>query len=243
MSPSYSRVLVTGASRGLGRELATSLGRPGVEMAIVARTATGLSETARRVRATGASALEIPADLADPADCERIFDRCVASIGGLDILIHNAAVWEGARFDTADPNDFPHVVGVNLIGPMLLTHRFAKGMIEQRRGHIIFIGSTAGVLCAGYSTAYTASKFGLWGFARTIRTQLRSYGIKVTTIFPGSIASDMSDDDAESVYSRHGGTRMPTGDMIKVLHCVLNTSDMCLLEEIYMPAMMDRFGD
>jgi len=238
------RVVVTGASRGLGRELAIRLAGPDVLMAIVARSAEGLAATADSLTKKGAQTpLQIVSDLSIGNQCKEVFERCEAEFGGADILINNAAVWEGARFINADPEEFAGTVSVNLVAPMLLSHYFSKGMVERGGGHLFFIGSTASFLCAGYSAAYTASKAGLLGLARTIRTQLRSQGIRVTTILPGSIASDMADATVNDVRIRHGGRRIPMDDIASLVETILGISDMSLVEELYVPAMMDRFGD
>ena len=238
------KLLVTGASRGLGRALAIGLTTNETRMVLTARSVGQLNHTAQAVRKRGGEAIVVPADLGNPEDCNEIVKVCDSELAGVDVLINNAAVWEGKPLHEVGLGEIGRIVATNLTGPISLTRLVLDGMRQKQAGHIMVIGSTVGLYCAPRSVVYAATKFGIWGFCRSIRPYCRENNIKVTTVFPGSIASELDiEADEESVRAAHNGKRMPTKDLVNLISTILTMSDMSLVEEVAVPAMKDRYGD
>lgn len=187
-----SVALVTGASRGIGRAVAVALAREGCDLALVARGAEGLEETAESCRAEGARCLTIAVDLANTAAIPAVVERCVEALGRIDILVNNAGIY-GRRGPSqeADPAMWDAVVDLNLRTAMHLTRAALPHIIEAPRGAVIHIASVAGKMAFGGGAAYTASKHGLVGFAGALYEDVREHGVKVCAICPGFVNTPM----------------------------------------------------
>lgn len=179
------RVLLTGASRGIGVALAQGLAADGAELVLVARNRVGLEQTALQVRAAGGTAEILPADLTSPADRERV----VAEAGAVDILVNNAGVEVPLAFLKQTPNDVRTQIEVNLIAPIELTGAFLPLMIERGSGAVVMISSMSGKSPTPYNGIYSATKFGINGFAQTIRIELEGTGVHIGTVCPSFVAS------------------------------------------------------
>jgi short-subunit dehydrogenase len=172
------KALVTGASGGLGQAIAKRLHQEGAELILTGRRADLLASLAKE---TGART--IVADLANRDDVA----RCVDDSGPVDIFVANAglpATGSPLEFTEAE---LERALDVNLRAPMLMARRIAEGMIERKRGSIVFVSSISGKVAAQGSAVYSATKFGLRGFALGLREDLSEHGIGVVTIFPGFI--------------------------------------------------------
>jgi short-subunit dehydrogenase len=182
--------LVTGASRGLGVEIARRLANRRLDLIIVARSADALKEVASALRKeTGREVTDIVADMADPRAISALADR-VEQLGGVDVLVNNAGVDSSLRFNHRSPAEIEQTVAINLTGPMLLTRALLPGMLERGRGHIVNIASVGGVLGVPFNEPYSATKFGLVGFTRSRRLTARDSGwpVSASAVCPGFIA-------------------------------------------------------
>jgi len=184
--------LVTGASRGIGRAVATLLAREGCALALVGRDEYGLNETAVACSVYGGGVLQLRADLRDLAAIPSLVAQCVEAFGQLNILINNAGIFDWASVVDADLAAWDAVVDVNLRATMHLTHHAVPSIIQQRRGAIIFIASMAGKSAYGTNAAYVASKHGMVGFAGSIFEDVRAYHVKVSAICPGLVNAGAS---------------------------------------------------
>lgn len=173
-----ARALVTGATGGLGAAIARALAARGAELVVSGRRAEVLDELAGEL---GAQA--IVADLADRDDVERLCAEC----GEIDVLVANAGLpADGPVLDySADQID--RALEVNLRAPVQLGRRLAKPMVARGRGHLVFMSSLSGKVATAHSGMYSATKFGLRGFASGLRQDLRGTGVGVSCIFPGPI--------------------------------------------------------
>lgn len=190
--------LVTGASSGIGAATARELAGRGARVILAARRADKLAEQVATITSAGGQATAIEADIADPAALERLAREAVAIYGRVDALINNAGMGSRAHYADVDPMEIEQVVTVNLMAPMLLTRYLLPGMMERKRGAIVCVASVAGHIAT--RPVYSATKFGIRGFALSLRRQLRGSGVSVSVVSPGFVRTELTS------YRR---TRMP----------------------------------
>jgi len=181
--------LVTGGGRGIGRAIALALAREGAAVAVAARSADQVEET---VRLLTPPAVGIVADVRKPDDVRRMAERAVAGLGPIDILVNNAGVARFASVLEATVEDWRLMFDVNLIGPLLCTQAVLPSMLERKRGWIINVSSNAGVKGYPNQSGYCASKHGLLGFAKALALETRDSGVRVHSICPGGVDTDMA---------------------------------------------------
>lgn len=186
---SGSTVVVTGASRGIGKELALRFAKEGARVVAVARDREALA-------ALNADAGVIPlmADLAVRPDIDGLIERAEGQVGPIDVLVNNAGVDATGDFLSAEADDLDRLVRVNLLAPMLLCRQALGGMAQRGRGHIVNVSSIAGV--GGYRgiAAYCSSKAGLSHFTAALRDEVRGLGIAITLVELGPVDTDMWED-------------------------------------------------
>ncbi|MFO1455125.1 MAG: SDR family oxidoreductase [Steroidobacteraceae bacterium] len=185
-----ARILLTGASEGIGRALALELARQGARLALAARDATRLESAAQACRALDAEAHALPADLTDPQACDTLVAAAAQRLGGLDVLVNNAGATMWARFDAlADLEVFERLLRLNLLAPVRLTHA-ALPWLLQSRGLVVGVASVAGLTGVPERTAYAASKHALVGFLESLRIELAPRGIDVCIVAPDFVRSE-----------------------------------------------------
>ncbi len=184
--------LVTGGSRGIGRATAIALAREGARVAVAARSMDGLDETVLQVSKAGGRALAIPADVTSRDDVQFMAAAAAEHLGPIDILVNNAGIARFAPVLEAKPEDWQAMFAVNLIAPLLCTQAVLPSMIERGRGWIINISSAAGIKGYVEQSGYCASKHGLLGFAKVLALETQRHGIRVHTICPGAVDTDMA---------------------------------------------------
>lgn len=186
--------LITGAGKGIGKAVALALAEEGVNVALIARTAADLEAVANEVEAKGVKALALTADVAEIVSITTAIEKAVAEFGQIDILINNAGVGKFGKFLELSPEEFEHIIKVNLFGTYYATRAVLPGMIEQQSGDIINISSTAGLKGAAVTSAYSASKFAVMGLTESLMQEVRKHNIRVTALAPSTIATDMAKD-------------------------------------------------
>ena len=182
--------LVTGGGRGIGRRVALELAEAGASVAVAARSAGEVEETA-----AAAGGLAIECDVSDRGSVEAAVARVEAELGPVDLLVANA----GTSLDEKDawelePADWWRVFEVNVLGVYLSCRAVIPGMIERGRGRIVNVASGAAYLPGSTSTAYSASKAAVHRFSETLAGQLEPHGIPVFSISPGLVRTAMTDD-------------------------------------------------
>ncbi len=192
--------LVTGASGGLGQAIARALAEAGAKLVLSGRRTDVLEGLAQELGATVA-----PADLSD-ADSVRAL---AAEYGQTAILIASAGLPASGLLESFTEEQIDRALRVNLRAPMLLAHALAPQMVGRGYGHIVFMSSLAGKAPAAGSSVYSATKFGLRGFAGALRAELHGSGVGVSTIFPGFIRDAGMFEDAGVTLPRGTGTKTP----------------------------------
>ena len=187
-------VLLTGATGGLGHAIARRLRAAGAELVLTGRRADVLELIAAE---TQARALAV--DLADPAAVQRLASDCA----DVDVLVANAGLPGTGQLMSFTVEQIDRALAVNLRAPMVLARELAEHMVARRSGHLVFMSSLAGKVGAPRSAVYSATKFGLRGFAQSLRQDLRPSGVGVSAIFPGFVR------DAGMFHDT--GTKLPPG--------------------------------
>jgi meso-butanediol dehydrogenase / (S,S)-butanediol dehydrogenase / diacetyl reductase len=195
--------LVTGAGRGIGREIALALARDGLAVAVAARSLDQVEKVAAEARALGVAAEALVLDVTDADALAAVPAALAARLGAVDVLVNNAGIAEAAPLVKADLAHWERHLRVNVTGPFLLTRAVLPGMLERGWGRIINVASLAGLYGAPYVSAYTASKHALVGLTRALAAEV-GRGVTVNAICPGFVATDMVWEGARAIASRTG---------------------------------------
>lgn len=183
--------IITGAGRGIGKESALALAREGCAVALAARTAVEIERAAEEIRAGGGKAIAVPTDVTKEDEVRMLVQRANTELGPVDILVNNAGYNRRAMIWEATTEDWQEIVDVCATGTFLCTKAVLPTMMERRSGKIINISSGAGKQGSSTRAIYSAAKFAVTGFGEAIQKDLKDYGITVTTVLPGPIATQM----------------------------------------------------
>ena len=183
--------IVTGASRGIGRATALALASRGIKVALAARSPEPLAAVKTEIRAASGSAVAIPTDVADAESVRAMVEHASRELGAIDLLVNNAGiVARGAVVDT-DESTWDDVLDINLKSAFLCTKAVLPEMLERGRGRIVNVASISGKLATPELAAYCASKWGLIGFTKATAEEVRSSGVHVFSVCPGSVNTEM----------------------------------------------------
>jgi 3-oxoacyl-[acyl-carrier protein] reductase len=191
--------LVTGASRGIGREIARAFARAGAAVACVATNRDLLDALAAELSAAGGRALAIAADVGRAAEAERAVEKTLEVFGRLDVLVNNAGIARDNLVMRMKDEEWDRVIEVNLRGPFFLIRAAARPMLRQRSGRIINVSSVSGLQGNVGQANYAASKAGLIGLTKSVAREFAPRGVTVNAIAPGWIATDMTERLPEEV--------------------------------------------
>jgi len=181
------RIVLTGASRGIGVAIAEGLARRGAHLILTARDAEGLASTAARVRAAGGTSEQVVADVAKPADRDRLVEQ-VLSGGAPTALVNNAGVEVPVAVVDQTPEQIELQLLVDLHAPILLTRALLPSMVEAGRGAVVTVSSMSGKSPTPYNAIYTAAKFGVNGFTASLRVELEGSGVHAGVVCPSFVA-------------------------------------------------------
>ena len=193
-------VLITGASRGIGKALAVGFARAGATVVASARTTRpgsgvaqgSLEETVKQIRDSGGKALHFPCDVTSEEQVKALVDSAVAEAGPIDVLINNAGIEVTGAITELGVTEFENVLKVNVVGPFLLCKYVAPGMMERRAGSIINVSSRSAIWDQENTLVYGASKAALDRFTRNLAVDLKPYNIAVNGLGPGLVESEMT---------------------------------------------------
>ena len=186
------KALITGGSRGLGKAVALALANEGVHIAITGRNEKLLQETVKEIETKGVKATYIVFDVANKLEVFTSLEKLQKEFGVFDILINNAGIAAFGGILEMNDEQWENIIKTNLLGAYYVVKAIVPSMIEQKSGDIINISSTAGLKGNAVTSAYSASKAGLIGLSESLMFELRKYNIRVTTLTPSTIASDMT---------------------------------------------------
>ena len=184
--------LVTGGSRGIGRAIAMKLARLGADVAICGRDAGKLSETAAELQKTGVRAIAIAADVTRSGDVSKLVERVESELGTIALLVNNAGMGLFGPVHQKSEEEWDRLMNTNLKSVFLVSHAAVPGMIKRGGGDIINISSLAGKNLFAGGGLYCASKWGVQGLSGCMAEELREHGIRVSTVCPGSVATEFS---------------------------------------------------
>jgi short-subunit dehydrogenase len=188
--PDLARVLVTGASRGLGAALVRALVERECRVFMAARSEEEMRTRAQTLQRAGAPPIGwARADLRSAADCRALVAAAEQDLGGIDVLINNAGVGWYKPFVAWSDTEIVDVLALNLAAPMLLAQAVLPGMLARSRGYIINVASDLARRPLANMAPYVASKFGLLGFGKSLHREVREQGVRMTTVLPGIVDS------------------------------------------------------
>ena len=181
--------LVTGASRGIGREVARQAAERGARVGLVARSAADLDEVLSLI---GGRGVAVAADVGDPARVTEAVRQVEAALGPVDVVVANAGIGAYGPFAAVDAEEIERLTRVNWLGTAHLLRAVLPGMVERRRGHVAIVASVAGRMGAPLEALYSATKFAQVGLAEALEVELAAYDIGVSVVNPGPVATDFA---------------------------------------------------
>lgn len=208
--------VIAGASRGIGAALAVALAREGCDVALLARSADGLAQTASAVEQAGRQACICVTDLAERQEIQQTVARIQARFGGVDLLYNGVAGTLEEDVYSADQEEIGHFIQSTLTGAIWLTQALLP-LMRPPAQIVNIITDWAQPNMAGPST-FVAGKSGLLGFGQALSQEVRGQGIRVTNLLPGDVASDLSlDQSLHSVRERYGNRKIALSEVVEVI--------------------------
>ena len=183
---------ITGAGRGIGREIALALANEGAIIAAAARSDEESRALSDHINAAGGTALPIKMDLRSESSVKEAVDRAQSELGPIDILVNNAAIMTLCKLDETSTETWDDVMSTNVRGTFLTCREVVPGMKARRTGRIINVGSTAGRRGYTEQGAYCASKHALAGLSKVLSIETQEYGIRVHVLSPGGVLTGLS---------------------------------------------------
>jgi NAD(P)-dependent dehydrogenase (short-subunit alcohol dehydrogenase family) len=228
--------IVTGASSGIGKGIARAFDREGAKVALAARSAPALEAAVAEIRQAGGTALAFPTDITNEADVAALFQKTLQAFGRLDILVNNAAIFEGAPLDELSLQSWRRVIDTDLTGPFLCTREAMRVMKRQRSGRIINIGSIAAQMPRPGAAPYSCAKIALVALTKTTALEGREFGITAGIVHPGNT------DTPQMAGSEHE-PMMAVEDLVPaVVTMAAMPPHVNMLETIVMPAIQPYLG-
>jgi NAD(P)-dependent dehydrogenase (short-subunit alcohol dehydrogenase family) len=201
--------VVTGGSKGLGREMALALAEAGADVAVVSRTLVDLEKVAEQIQQQGGEALAVAANITREAEVEKMVQQVLAVFGHIDILVNNAGIGGTTPVLDLDEAEWDRYMAVNLKGPVLCAKYVGREMVKQRQGKIINVASVFSQVTARYMGAYAASKAALVQFTRTLALEWSRHNIQVNALCPGYFATPMNQEFFATEAGEHLTQSLP----------------------------------
>ncbi|WP_229007763.1 SDR family oxidoreductase [Methylophilus sp. Leaf408] len=196
------RILLTGATGGLGQELAIALARKGAELTLVGRDEAKLLQLKNSLFQIGKSAHTIGIDLSETGAISYVSKAARRYMGGVDILINNAGVMDFIKFEQQTPERIEQMIETNVTIPIQLSNAILAEFLLRGTGHLVFVGSIFGSLGFPHFATYCASKFAIHGFSQSLRRELLGTNIGVTYIAPRGINTAMNDANTVAMWQK-----------------------------------------
>ena len=218
--------LITGATRGIGKQIAITLAKQGYNIALNYRKENEeLENTKKEIEEIGVQVLAVKGDVANFEDCENFVKQLIERFGQIDVLVNNAGITKDMLLMRMKKEDFEQVIDTNLVGTFNVTKNVVPYMMKARSGRIINISSVVGIAGNAGQTNYSASKAGIIGFTKSLAKEIASRNILVNAVAPGFIETNMTDvlkDDvkqeiAKNIPLKRMGTAQDVSNVVKFL--------------------------
>ena len=218
--------LITGATRGIGRQIAVTFAKEGYDIALNYRKENEELESVKKeIEESKVQCLAIKGDVSSFEDCEEFVKQVIEKFGKIDVLVNNAGITNDMLLMRMKKEDFEQVIDVNLVGTFNVTKNVISYMLKARSGRIINISSVVGVSGNAGQTNYSASKAGIIGFTKSLAKEVATRGILVNAVAPGFIETSMTDvlkdevkeEIAKSIPLKHIGTAKDVANVVKFL--------------------------
>ena len=218
--------LITGAIRGIGKQIAITLAKQGYNIALNYRKVNEeLENTKKEIEKIGVQILAVKGDVANFEDCENFVKQVIERFGQIDVLVNNAGITKDMLLMRMKKEDFEQVIDTNLVGTFNVTKNVVPYMMKARSGRIINISSVVGISGNAGQTNYSASKAGIIGFTKSLAKEIASRNILVNAVAPGFIETNMTDvlkDDvkqeiAKNIPLKRMGTTQDVANVVKFL--------------------------
>lgn len=199
--------LVTGAGKGIGKAIALALATEGAHVGLIARTEKELQTVAGEIKSIGVQASYATADVSNRNELEEAIEKIRKELGPIEILINNAGRGTFGKFLDLEPEVWEQQIKVNVFGVYYATRAVLPSMIERNSGDIVNISSTAGKSGSAVTSAYSASKFAVFGLSESLMQEVRKHNIRVTAMAPSTVVTDLAN-----------SANLVTGDPNRVMH-------------------------
>lgn len=218
--------LITGGTRGIGKQIAITLAKEGFDIAINYRKENDdLINTKKEIEDCNVKVLAVQGDVSNFDDCQRFTKEIIEQLGSIDVLVNNAGITKDMLLMRMKQEDFTQVIDVNLVGTFNVTKNVIQYMMKARSGRIINISSVVGVAGNAGQTNYSASKAGIIGFTKSLAKEVASRNILVNAIAPGFIQTSMTDvlkeevkeEIAKNIPLKRMGTAEDVAKLVKFL--------------------------
>ena len=218
--------LITGATRGIGKQIAITLAKQGYNIALNYRKENEeLENTKKEIEKIGVQILAVKGDVANFEDCENFVKQVIERFGQIDVLVNNAGITKDMLLMRMKKEDFEQVIDTNFVGTFNVTKNVVPYMMKARSGRIINISSVVGISGNAGQTNYSASKAGIIGFTKSLAKEIASRNILVNAVAPGFIETNMTDvlkDDvkqeiAKNIPLKRMGTTQDVANVVKFL--------------------------
>lgn len=218
--------LITGGTRGIGKEIAYTLAEENYDIIINYRTENEeLMKLKKEIEQKRVRCLLLKGDVSNFEDCKKLVEEAINRINHIDVLVNNAGITKDMLLMKMKPEDFNEVINVNLIGTFNMTKNVINYMMKERKGRIINVSSVVGISGNAGQTNYAASKAGIIGFTKSLAKEVASRNILVNAIAPGFIQTDMTnilkenvkDEIAKTIPLKRMGTAKDVANVVKFL--------------------------
>lgn len=218
--------LITGATRGIGRQIAITLSKEGYNIALNYRTENDeLEELKKEIEKNNVKVLTVQGDVSNFQDCENIVKETIEAFKRIDVLVNNAGITKDMLLARMKEEDFKQVIDVNLVGTFNVTKNVISHMMKARSGRIINLSSVVGISGNAGQSNYAASKAGIIGFTKSLAKEVASRNILVNAIAPGFIQTNMTDvlkdevkeEIAKAIPLKRMGTAEDVANLVKFL--------------------------
>ena len=218
--------MITGATRGIGKQIALTLANEGYNIVLNYRTENDeLKQLKNEIESKNVKCLAVQGDVTNFEDCKQMIESAIKKFGKIDVLVNNAGITKDMLLARMKEEDFKQVIDVNLVGTFNMTKNVISYMMKARNGKIINISSVVGIAGNAGQTNYSASKAGIIGFTKSLAKEVASRNILVNAVAPGFIETNMTDvlkqevkdEIAKNIPLKRMGTPQDVANVVKFL--------------------------